>query len=122
MLTPFFLKFFFMMGNTPKGKLIKARYHCKPIDLSPPPNNQQSYLTQVTVTPAPHSHESYQNSYPTLRKVKDYDNLSNNEKRWWGYTLGPGTPRCVVKPRDINAEDVLAFPTLKAAKTTRYNE
>src|SRR5258706_9771886 len=105
-----------MTGNIPKGKLIKTRYHCKPIDLSPPPNNQRSYPTQVTATSTPHPYEPYQNSYPTLRKVKHYDNLSNNEKHWRGYTLGPSTLRCIVKPRDVNAEDILAFPNLKAAK------
>src|SRR5258706_10408454 len=111
-----------MTGNTPKGKLIKVRYYCKPTDLTPPPNNQQSYPTQVTATPTPHPHEPHQNSYPTLQKVKDYDNLSNNEKCWWSYTLGPGTPRCIVKPRDVNAEDVLAFSKSKATKTTHQNE
>ena len=49
-----------------------------------------------------------QSSGPTPRKVEGYDNLSYNKKYWWGYILGPGTLKCIIKLRDINVEDVLA--------------
>ena len=106
-----------MPNNAPKGKLIKTRHHCSPIDLTPPPSNpnQQSNTKLVTTTLDIQPNQRNQNSGPTPRKVEGYDNLSNNEKRWWSYTLGPGILKCIIKPRDVNAEDVLVYKSTRAS-------
>ena len=99
-----------MPNNAPIGKLIKSHCYCSPIDLTPPLSNpnRQSNTKPITTILNIQPNQCIQNSDPTLLKVDGYNNLSNNKKCWWYHTLGPGTPKCIIRPRDVNAEDVLA--------------
>ena len=111
-----------MPREAPKGKSIKTRYHCTPLNLNLPAHSiaeiyeqaQQQASTKTYNYPAQEQRiakaQQYQKLNPTLRKAADFENLTNKERCWWGHTISTGnTPKCIIKPCNINAEDIKAI-------------
>ena len=95
------------------GKLVKAKLRYKPLDLTTPlPLNSSAEKRPHTNTYLS-SVKSYQPhcNNPAVREWEDYEKLTNKERRWWGYnnTAFHNTPKCVLPPRNIDQEDILAL-------------